>query len=586
VEFDLDFTAKIGRPPRRQPRKKIEGETKMKVKSSRGIAMKLICCMALVVLSSVVAFSATPTSGALLQIDGTAGSTAVHIKLYDSQIHSGLVQSVPTGGGSSCLAADQIPTDAYVLQGGSATGCDAGDAFEVTESNNTNAGHQAFGHADLSNFHIETRYVCGGACSGGITGSGPVCNTSGTICANPDNGFVTITNNTGSAFSGTISLTGNSPIAGDPFCPAALVAGGPGVASDTWTSGLTTAGAGQSVTLALGSQGSPTPKNADSSNCGGFNAPQRLTLNSNVTTSATFGADAYQITPFNANGQKIDVLPVPVPSGFTQPSTPAVTNSALFFDPGTNFSGQKCFAYSDFSAVKNPVCAELQVQCTVSGACDNIIYSAEADYDIDASSLPNPVGGPAFLGHHGVQCPDNSFDLNIFQSYTATTPDPLKGGGSGTGSCYVATFDPTNTNPVAPGTTVTQHVFVGFSAPVSDTDLNIVKAGSTVPLKWQEFDASGTALQTLNLCNNQSGTGCNKPWIFLGMIPSACQSDSSPNLLPPETGLATNIGLVNNGGGNFQFNWVTPKSPGCVNVIVVLDSGLALVPVNLGFKLK
>src|SRR5437667_6918769 len=100
------FAAKIGRPPRRQPRK-IEGGF-MKVKGSRGIAMKLICCMAVVVLSTVVAFSQTPKSGALLSIDGTGASSAVHLKIYDSQIHTGVVQIPP------CSSADQIPTDAYV----------------------------------------------------------------------------------------------------------------------------------------------------------------------------------------------------------------------------------------------------------------------------------------------------------------------------------------------------------------------------------------------------------------------------------------------------------------------------------------
>ena len=56
----------------------------MKVKNSRGIAMKLICCTAMVVLASAVAVSQTPKSGALLTIDGTAGTTAVHVKIYDS----------------------------------------------------------------------------------------------------------------------------------------------------------------------------------------------------------------------------------------------------------------------------------------------------------------------------------------------------------------------------------------------------------------------------------------------------------------------------------------------------------------------
>ncbi len=134
----------------------------MKLKSSRGIAMKLICCMALVVLTSVFAFSQTPKSGALLTIDGTGASSGVHLKIYDSQIHSGTVQTVPIGSGTPvCTSADQIPTDAYVLQGGSATGCDPGDAFEVTD-NNPNGTHQAPGlksQTKFSGFHVETHYL-------------------------------------------------------------------------------------------------------------------------------------------------------------------------------------------------------------------------------------------------------------------------------------------------------------------------------------------------------------------------------------------------------------------------------------------
>src|SRR6266568_5712615 len=133
----------------------------MKVKSSRGIVMKLICCAALIVLTSAVAFSATPKSGAMLEIQGTVGSTPIDLRLYDSQIHSGSVQVVPTGVGGTCLAGDQIPTDAYVLQGGAPTGCDPNDPFEVTEQ--TPAGtHQAFGvksETKFFGFHIETHYL-------------------------------------------------------------------------------------------------------------------------------------------------------------------------------------------------------------------------------------------------------------------------------------------------------------------------------------------------------------------------------------------------------------------------------------------
>src|SRR5206468_5467021 len=91
----------------------------------------------------------------------------------------------------------------------------------------------------------------GQAATGTVTNA--VCNTSGTICARPDSGFLTVTNNTGSAFSGTISLTGTST--------------GCGAASDSFTGTL--ANSTGSVTLALGAPGAVgSPTQIDSSNCG------------------------------------------------------------------------------------------------------------------------------------------------------------------------------------------------------------------------------------------------------------------------------------------------------------------------------
>lgn len=72
------------------------------------------------------------------------------------------------------------------LQGGSATGCDPGDAFETA---------QQPGHATLANFAITTAYcIIGGGegetpCANVGTGTG--CNSSVTLCANPDTGFLT-----------------------------------------------------------------------------------------------------------------------------------------------------------------------------------------------------------------------------------------------------------------------------------------------------------------------------------------------------------------------------------------------------------
>src|SRR5438128_709567 len=169
--FDSDFCNEIladlpGGSPER-----LKGRTQMKLKSSRGIVMKLICCAAVVVLGGAVTFSQTPKSGALLTITSTPPDNSVNLKIYDSQIHSGTVQAVPTGGGTPpCASADQIPTDAYVLQGGAPTGCDPGDAFEVTDNNSISNTHQDFGQKDLSGFHIETHYKMNTAVSiSGVT---------------------------------------------------------------------------------------------------------------------------------------------------------------------------------------------------------------------------------------------------------------------------------------------------------------------------------------------------------------------------------------------------------------------------------
>ena len=238
--------------------------------------MKLICCTAMVVLASAVALSQTPTSGALLTI--TNGSS-VNLKIYDSQIHTGTVRTVPLTptNGSSCPSTDLIPTDAYVLQGGAPTGCDSGDAFE------TGNGAGVTGTATLGNFTITTQYLCASVSGCGASSDTTICETSGNsgfVCiggANPsvDTGFLTVKNN-GADFNGTITLTGTSTTTGG-FCPASSPV------TDSFTGTLA---GGASRTFAL---------SQDSSNCGGFNAAQTLTLTANQPSTASFGKDDYTI---------------------------------------------------------------------------------------------------------------------------------------------------------------------------------------------------------------------------------------------------------------------------------------------------
>jgi len=92
------------------------------------------------------------------------------------------------------------------------------------------------------NFDVTTFYQFGG------------CNSAGTICAVPDTGFLTVVNNGASTFTGTLSLSGTSPISGG-FCPPT------GTVTDSFA-GVFAPGASRTFALST-----------DSSNCGGFNNP-------------------------------------------------------------------------------------------------------------------------------------------------------------------------------------------------------------------------------------------------------------------------------------------------------------------------
>lgn len=560
------------------------------------LAVRLIRCMvlsaALALLAGTAAFAQVPNSGALLTISGSTTQGAVNIAIYDSQIHSGTVHIVSTG---NCGESDAIPTDAYVLQGGAPTGCDTGDDFEITDSVNTNT-HQVSGKTTIGGFQIETDYRCGGICTD-VTEPGPVCNSAGTICAGPDNGFITIKNNTGYNFAGTISLTGNSSLCG--------------AASDSATfSAESPLAPGGSVTLAVGAPTEGVAMN-DSSNCGGYNAPQTLAVSAGSTTTFLFGNDAYKITPVNSNvGDTVTFTPVPVPAGPLGPNfgwvtgdfglqaseNPVFTSPLRFSATNPNFSGQACIPFADFSAgyqavvppyPGNPVCPEIQLDCTPApdtvteqnphGDCSTFLYTAELDFTIDKNSLPNGVGGVSFLGDHNAECHDTGFNINIFLSYTATAPDPVRGSSNGN-SCFAATFDPT-AKAVATGKTVTQETLNGFFPPVIDSSsnhifFNKVEAGATVPLIWQTENASDKPVTNLTLCANTTGTGCTVPWVNVASEAISCAT-GVPNGAPMVDMSLLKTGLLNLGGGFYTFLWKTPKNAagGCATPVLTFSTG-------------
>ncbi len=210
------------------------------------------------------------------------------------------------------------------------------------------------------------------------------------------------------------------------------------------------------------------------------------------------------------------------------------------------------------------------------------------DFNIDANSLPGGVGGPAFLGHHLVDCPDAAFDLNIFTSYTApsvTFGDPLKGGGSGTPSCWVTAFDP-NATAVTTGNTVSS--FTGFTGLLASPAFNPVHPGSAQPLNFTYKNSSGSPVTNLHLCTTvfNIGTSCQGAWVAIGTIPIDCSTLVVSPTSQETTLAAGGSNLQNFGGGSYRFNWKTLKTAPlntCVVVVTQFDTGLVVFPDNFKY---
>ena len=202
---------------------------------------KLVLALSLSV-SAGAAFSAPATLGALFTFTGTGASAGMSGSIYDKDIHSGVFRDVnaPPSGLSGPLG---TLSDSYVLQGGDPFGGDTQDNFEVS---------QASGHAVVSSFFdVFTEYDFN---SGAFPGCGSQVGTC--IAANPDSGWLTFVNNSGSLWTGDISLTGQA--FGGIYGPAQYFANS--------ATGLSIADKG-SVKIVL---------NNESSNYGGYNHPDAL----------------------------------------------------------------------------------------------------------------------------------------------------------------------------------------------------------------------------------------------------------------------------------------------------------------------
>ena len=272
------------------------------------------------------------------------------------------------------------------------------------------------------------------------------------------------------------------------------------------------------------------------------------------TTTFNFGAFKFTSTPENTispQGDNLTVTAVPIPAG-----------SAVTFGLPSPTKNGTCIDYDNTGGT----CWEFDVLCT--GPDCSGSYDAEfaTSYDHAAAIIR-----PGFLKKHTdpSACPAFMFDTNQIDGFLQNRIDPTtKAKSGGTGSCWLATQ---NTDGIADSISN----FIGFKEPVQNSAINVIKGGQSVPLGFQVTDSQGQPLSNLSLCTT---TTCPTPSITIkfGFIAPTCSSvDSDVSDISGDLAdTAGNSGLQNQGNGNYQYVWKTPKVKGCYFARVSLNDGV------------
>jgi YVTN family beta-propeller protein len=284
-------------------------------------------------------------------------------------------------------------------------------------------------------------------------------------------------------------------------------------------------------------------------------------------TVFTFNTDTYKITPVNnQGGEQLTVTAFLVPKS----SFPTLAG----------FSNESCVPYADYTTAAGvDTCVEFQATCvTASGSTCNFQYQLATSYDLPAD-LP-AIGGPDFLAAHGQPCILSAASTiqSIFLSYTVARTDPTTRGGSIGPTCYVATYTPSAPLITTGGVSVNSY-FVGFQPPIANPPvINDAKAGSTIPVIFQLFDASNNPITPGNLgltyCDPTTST-CGPNTVSIKFVPIACgliaaTGSDAIGSTSAQSGLQFNPAPAN----SWQFNFKTPKGlAGCQLLEVSFPTG-------------
>jgi Tol biopolymer transport system component len=177
-----------------------------------------------------------------------------------------------------------------------------------------------------------------------------------------------------------------------------------------------------------------------------------------------------------------------------------------------------------------------------------------------AGNVTDVVAGPyqVDLTDPTVTCGDTAtFLLNeSTAAVSATVTDGTSGPLAQTATASVGTSSPGAHTIVLAGSDIAGRTstaicgyivayrFSGFQTPIDEGQVNVAKAGQTIPLKWRALDASGDPVTTIDT-------------VMVTVTGQSCELGLTEDLIE-ET--STGSGLENLGDGYYHYNWKTPTS--------------------------
>ena len=349
------------------------------------------------------------------------------------------------------------------------------------------------------------------------------------------------------------------------------------------------------------------------------NTAPSLDLPGNITEEATSAAGA--VVNYTASAIDAEDNPDPTPtclpaSGATFPLGTTTVNCSVTDSGGLSASGSFTVTVRDTTAPALSLPGNIVAEAT-SAAGASVSYTASATDLVDGPVAINcsPVSGSTFaLGTTLVNCSatdsaGNTASASFSVTVRDTTPPQLTlpsnmtvSATSAAGAVVIfnasasdlvdgsvaVTCTPASGSIFAPGTTTVncsatdaagntasgsftvsvKFQLLGFYQPVDMGIFNNAKGGSTVPLKFEVF-AGATELTTTSIVQTfQQKLSC-----------SAGTGDDIESYATGSTSLR-----YDTTGGQFIFNWQTPKAAGsCYRVTLTLSDGTSI---HADFKLK